>query len=188
MNRRNAPTLLIILVLLASVATLEYRHGRATAAEVAEAIRERLENGDPQSARARNDRVAEQLLAFYRSRGYEPAWTRSGAARELLEVLERAASEGLEPEEYGAERLREVFANAHREGTPGLLAEADLELAVAFLRYGSDVFDGRVDPTALPGEWRTRPRRADLPELLAEATGRSRMRATLASLPPRHDA
>src|SRR6266513_2054245 len=115
----------------------------------------------PSSKVAGGDSTAFLVQRFYAQRRYAPVWSDglhlASGARELVAVLDSAAAEGLEPEDYLTPRLRQLLvrtssARLARAGDSRLLAELDLGLTAGFLRYASDLFDGRVDPRRLPAE------------------------------------
>jgi murein L,D-transpeptidase YcbB/YkuD len=121
------------------------------------------------AARAREDPArADLLLRFYASRDYRPAWTgghgltRQGKA--LARVLHDAGREGLDAAGYWDPGFD--TSNDTDEAGAGAL---DLRLTDAFLRYASDVGQGRLDPAAVNPYWAQRVRPVDLASLLREA-------------------
>ncbi|MGQ9365996.1 L,D-transpeptidase family protein [Azospirillum sp. A39] len=87
---------------------------------------------------------------FYAQRGFTPLWIDAAgaptpAAARVLAVLEAAAAEGLDPEDYHAAAI------AERLRPPGPAARLDLELLLsdAVMRYGAHVHAGRVTPKAV---------------------------------------
>ncbi|MBN1614637.1 MAG: L,D-transpeptidase family protein [Deltaproteobacteria bacterium] len=96
----------------------------------------------------------EVLRCFYAWRLYQPLWAGGGRllpqVSELLATLNRAAEEGLRPEEY--QRVSEGFWQSidafRQEGTEvpeELLADLELLLTDAFVSYGHDLSYGRVN-------------------------------------------
>src|SRR5258708_5481477 len=93
---------------------------------------------------------ANQVLAFYQSRNFAPAWSGDAQAGdmtgEVRAVLVRAHEQGLSDDDYKLPR-------DDSGPTPGAdVAEAaryDLALTDAVLRYARDVRIGRVDPSAV---------------------------------------
>lgn len=91
------------------------------------------------------------LPCFYDRRGFAPAWLAADAglrpeADDLLAALAGAGSDGLSPEDYHLAGLRQLAAQARSRSNPGDLAELDLQLTDAFLRFGADLRYGRVNP------------------------------------------
>lgn len=75
-------------------------------------------------------------------------------AREALQLLADAASQGLDPRDYEAERLVRSVEAIGAAPLPDAAAITRLEaaLSAAVRRYATDLHDGRVDPHALyPG-------------------------------------
>jgi len=139
------------------------------------------------------DSLRWRLTRFYRERRSTPAWVDShgllGRGRELVDVIDSAATEGLNPTDYDTPRLEALIKETHSgplaaSPDPAKLAELDVLLTSTFLRYGSDRLAGRVDPSRLPSEWHTRPRRTDWVQLLDQAVRTGSVRATLARLDP----
>lgn len=78
------------------------------------------------------------LERFYAARKYAPAWSET-SAQAALWVLRRAALQGLDPRDYGADALeRQLRAGA--AGSAGF----DAALSAAMLRYLADLRVGRV--------------------------------------------
>lgn len=109
--------------------------------------------------------AAEATVRFYAARAFAPAWLAAerptAQALAVVEVLLGAAMKGLDPEDYGAERLAdEVAVVAIQAGLPdpALLARLDAALTRAALRYAGDVRAGRIDPRDLGHDlWRPAP-------------------------------
>jgi len=78
------------------------------------------------------------VAAFYQSRGDAPLWLRSGAdssaARELIDVLQRAAFDGMQSGPALAQQAKGLLARAG-SGDPAALAAADRLLSTAWVQY-----------------------------------------------------
>jgi murein L,D-transpeptidase YcbB/YkuD len=125
------------------------------------------------------------LHRFYRRRGFRPAWSdgpgRQEWAGHLLRALDDADAHGLDPAAYPAEAIR---ARAVLTGLR-VVAERDLLLTDAFLRYARDVSSGRLPPKQVEPDWGIAAMRLDPVEILIRATESPETFATvLASLPP----
>lgn len=100
---------------------------------------------------------ASVLADFYLQRGYALAWSEPAPIEALLELVERSEEEGLRPEDFHVERLREL---SH----PGMLAvlqgaarlAADLQLTDALLRYAHHTRYGKLDPIIVDQKWNDR--------------------------------
>lgn len=148
------------------------------------------------------DHTPADVSEFYGRRGYEPVWIVDGEvaseARALLRALESAHEDGLRPEDYRLEALRELLESRPPAGPELLQRDADLELLLseAFFLLGSHllygrvdpVLYGRVDPEAILEEWDRPGPEVDLPELLEDALARGSVAAALQELRPRHPA
>ncbi len=121
---------------------------------------------------------------FYSQRQNRPAWltgqTLSGDARLLLDALNAAGKEGLNPADY------HIFAMAR-----GRLPADQLELLLtdAALRYAHDQMSGRFEPRHMDPEWLiAAPPAADSADALQAALDRHQLAQWLDSLPPPHPA
>jgi len=78
------------------------------------------------------------VAAFYQSRADAPLWLRSGAdssaARELIDVLQRAALDGMPSGPALAQQAQALLARAG-SGDPAALAAADRLLSTAWVQY-----------------------------------------------------
>jgi L,D-transpeptidase YcbB len=103
---------------------------------------------------------------FYNDRDNELAWTRDGkptnAAMALLQLFEDAPQKGLNPEDYDAEadgqgrwapRLKRLAVIAQKKDTSDAaqdaVAQFDVAMTIAAMRYFQDLHVGRVNPQAL---------------------------------------
>ena len=93
-------------------------------------------------ALAVKDKADGKLKTVYATRGYWPLWVRDGAltpaASRLVAYLETADLDGLEPSDYDARGLRELFERSIA-GDAETLARTELRLSQAFARYVRDV-------------------------------------------------
>lgn len=123
------------------------------------------------------------LQAFYAMPGPR-LWTGPEQARSLLAALRAAPREGLDPDDYGVERLSEQAA-ALSARDPRRAAEAELAYSAAFLDYAGDLRLGRLRRTASDLDEEQQESLDALGLLAALATG-ERAAALLQALAPRH--
>jgi murein L,D-transpeptidase YcbB/YkuD len=83
-----------------------------------------------------------ETRAFYQAHGFRPLWSRGGTigpeADRLLELIETADSEGLDPDDYRPRRLRDAIEDAREKGSPKALARAEMQLSRSFADYARD--------------------------------------------------
>ncbi|MEJ2217113.1 MAG: L,D-transpeptidase family protein [Gemmatimonadota bacterium] len=162
---------------------------------VREALRERLEavgsaglvvSGDPIYSRT-------ALPQFYERRTYVPAWSDDRGplprVNALLESIESARREGLNPEDYHLSAIRSTLqrvVEARRLGRADVAALVDLDLLAsdAFLVYGAHLVSGRVDPVSIHPAWTAVRRERDLVAVLDTALLNDGIGAALRSLLP----
>jgi L,D-transpeptidase YcbB len=102
-----------------------------------------------------------QVKQFYDGRNYELTWTRDGrptdATRALIELFQRADAKGLAPADYDAGRWQqrldrlEQIRKAHddSDGAQDAVAQFDVAMTIATIRYLSDLHLGRINPQSL---------------------------------------
>jgi murein L,D-transpeptidase YcbB/YkuD len=81
-----------------------------------------------------------EIAAFYRARGGAPLWLapRSGAAaQQLLQLLQTAQADNLNPRRYNVRALSRALDDA-RSGNPAATQRADAMLSEAFVAYARD--------------------------------------------------
>jgi len=139
----------------------------------------------------------EDLARFYIEGDFQPVWFNpdtgwvSGQARSLHSVVRDAGEQGLHPEDYHFEPIRqllELVEDYRRYGLPPdpfRLAQLDLLLSDAFLFYAAHLTAGRVDPNLVhAGQWHARPRQADVRRLLSFSLENKCVAATLKGMVP----
>lgn len=136
------------------------------------------------------------LPLVYRGRSYLPFWLDTSldlhAAKALDRVLYRAAAEGLTPADYHAAEIHGLLARIHERLTAGIQipagwwADLELMLSDAFLRYGSHVAIGRVNPETLYPDWKVDPVTVALVPFLAKAAAGGDVEDALNGLRPVH--
>jgi len=108
---------------------------------------------------------------FYQP-SYAPAWLDKGQptseALAIIQVLQQAEQEGLNPEDYDGSRWDERVRTLQGQGTPEAEANFDAALTVSVMRYVSDLRIGRVNPRHLDFDYDVGPKKLDLPNFVRE--------------------
>jgi len=142
-----------------------------------------------------DDRVRSAMARFYAQRSYAPAWVeRQGvteAGEELLETLDSAGEQGLDPTDYRTDALRasiEAFREQRTDDAERArrAAALDAELTFAFLTLASHVGNGRTRPEDAGIAWHITPRELDLAATLQRAIDDHGVRGSLRALEPPH--
>lgn len=117
-------------------------------------------------------RIRGQVGDFYFANSYLPAWVADGQptarALELIARLESSRSEGLNPSHYDSGRWNARLAALLPPAAPEAVADFDLDLTVAAMRYVSDLRFGRANP-GVYDIGRSRAGQTDLAALLRSA-------------------
>ncbi len=135
-------------------------------------------------------RAAPDLSCFYDRRSYAPAWINEKGVRpdadDLIAALADAPADGLDPERYRLADLRQRLAQTRATASLGDLAELDLRLTDAFLRFAADLSSGAVNPQLIYPDCEIDIPETDLSTALEKALAAGRVRPALADLAPPH--
>jgi murein L,D-transpeptidase YcbB/YkuD len=185
---------LVALALIGAVAA-----GCSGSAEYQRAVRGALEQQLGQRVRPFGrptvdiDDIQPLARRFYRERAFRPAWITSrgptSAARSLVEAIEAAPHDGLDPRHYGLDSIQATMKQVDAglfgpTPAPRRLATLDLRLTRTFLGLATHLASGQVNPKLLPAEWHIGARKVDPVAVLDQALERHRIRKTLEDLPP----
>ena len=146
---RRVGTVLLV-VMLASTAA---RPTHAQQGTFDGAARDQI--GHVKAAGWRGPAMHEALQRLYSQANARPLWTRAGRptpqARQIVEFIANSSSRGLDPSDYGAQRLLSILStlDATAETDSERLAVIDVELSRALLALLSDLGTGRIDPASL---------------------------------------
>jgi L,D-transpeptidase YcbB len=160
-------------------------------------IQKRMENENkPEFFAGSEERIISRLFLeeFYTRREFRPAWDDindpSSMAFELLNTLQKADREGLDPNDYHVDAIKNLMKEIQTKEENNkkiptvLLTNLDLLLSDAFLSYGSHLLSGKINPYSIDDEWFAERRDANLPELLESAIENNNIRELLKSLLP----
>jgi murein L,D-transpeptidase YcbB/YkuD len=127
-----------------------------------------------------------QLVSFYASRQFRPAWTggvvEQDRAAEAIAALSRAEDQGLRSEDYLSPDIEWTSPPSQRSEA----TQYEIALTAAVLRYAHDLSVGRLRPDAAYGDVKLPERSFDsVDALIRMLRGRS-IAASLADLAPHH--
>jgi murein L,D-transpeptidase YcbB/YkuD len=134
--------------------------------------------------------AAGSLVAeFYERRSFLPAWREDGKIGSLIEVIEDAFADGLEPSDYHLQEIAYRYAqlSAGRSLSPRQWAAFELQLTDALISLVYHQRFGKADPLTQHATWNFRGRGEvpDTLEVVEEAMGTSSLREFLAARIPR---
>lgn len=124
------------------------------------------------------------LSAFYATTGYQRAWQSPDLRRQLIDAVEQAAGDGLNPADYHADILSGLALRPMSDFSEDLRADLDLLFSDAFLMLGSHMLEGKVNPQTVHAEWTANRRQRKMESVLTEALERGDIAVTLDSLRP----
>jgi murein L,D-transpeptidase YcbB/YkuD len=168
-----------------SILDISARFASVDEGVIAENI-EALFNGDQKNELYDVDLRLDALREFYSDRKYTPVWCDSRGpnsnAKVLLEALNNADKEGLNPASYQS-RTFKWYCNS---STAKEKAWSDLLFTNTFLRYSSELFSGELDPRQVDRSWHLTSPTFDPIELLQTALLDGDLGDDLQNLPPPH--
>ncbi len=133
------------------------------------------------------------LLKFYAQRQFRPVWTSLAGIEErafpVLEKLARAPEEGMEPALYRVPVVWSVNGDLEEiESSAARLAQFDIELTAAALRYAQHASGGVVNPNKLSAYHDLHPPRVGAAAALQKLAASGQPARWLAALQPSHRA
>lgn len=126
------------------------------------------------------------LLSLYEPTSFSLLWIHQDRptpqALAIIEVLQQADRNGLDPEDYDGSRWKERLT---RESQAGNDARFDVALSVCLMRYISDLHIGKVNPRHFEFGLNVESKKYDLPRFIRDrmVTGQN-IEATLAEVEP----
>ncbi|HBN22148.1 MAG TPA: hypothetical protein DD412_02780 [Holosporales bacterium] len=129
-------------------------------------LKAKLDNN--QALNAANDQV-KNAANFYKARHYQQIWVKgdgfTSAAETVLDVLKKAAVEGLEPSDYA--RALELVEEA--KSNSGKLLEAEIALTALALEYVDDLLGERLNPRKIGKALYLKAKNIDAVQIMTEA-------------------
>lgn len=96
--------------------------------------------------------IAQGVAEFYRRRDFAPAWDDDKRVGQLLDALADLRYDGLNPQDYGLDKLRAQHRQ-RRNLNAGELADFDVLATHAYLLSLVHLYRGKVDPGQLDPRW-----------------------------------
>lgn len=135
----------------------------------------------------REKQFAEELFAFYSKRDFMPAWTQA-TATDMLNLVENISQEGLNPESYPLDTLRDLLATATRQEDARTGARLDMLLSATYLNLADVIATGKVKQGDLAKSWHIKPVAPDtLFTHLEQGLASGNIDASLDYFRPRYD-
>ncbi|MGN6480457.1 L,D-transpeptidase family protein [Luteibacter sp.] len=102
--------------------------------------------------------IGQALSDFYTQRHYAPAWSDSDNVDQLFAGLASMAGDGLLPQDYGLDALRNIWqAPGFKDASPAQHADFDLMATRAYMTALVQLARGKVDPSRLDPVWNIDP-------------------------------
>ncbi|MDN3669793.1 L,D-transpeptidase family protein [Echinicola jeungdonensis] len=158
-------------------------------------LESRLPNGDLEIAKE-HIYLTGLLNEFYYFRNFKPAWTQEGKltcqARELHYQIQQSQFDGLFPSDYHHNAIEELFVELDSINERGSqvpenkLSQLDVLLSDAYMRLGTHLYFGKVDPEDLTAGWNIPVKKSNpqLPNHLETAIRKKNIAESLESLCP----
>lgn len=113
---------------------------------------QRLSDDISREISVRGMSLAQGVTQFYAQRGQRPAWQDAALFEQLLQQLEALRFDGLNPQDYGIDLLRQRHRQRDRLDA-GQLAELDIQATQACLLALVHLYRGKIDPNRLDARW-----------------------------------
>ena len=130
-----------------------------------------------------------EMPKFYTNRSFEPAWDKKKNIEDLMESIESAYDEGLDPEDYHYQKITELLAGKEG-GTLSNADKADLDMLLtdATILYAAHLLEGKLEQSELRRAWdvekNARPENVD--SLLTVTLHNNRLKPALQAMKPSH--
>ncbi|SNC66199.1 Murein L,D-transpeptidase YcbB/YkuD [Marinobacter sp. es.048] len=145
---------------------------------------EAMEAGFPVQVLGSRLMAHKALSAFYGANGYQTVWQSAELRRQLIDSVEQASREGLNPADYHADILSGLALRPMSDFSEDLRADLDLLFSDAFLMLSSHMLVGKVNPQTVHAEWTANRRQRQMESVLRDALERSDVTGMLDSLRP----
>lgn len=102
------------------------------------------------------DKFRDDINSFYHQRSYTPAWN-SDATSELLDLIQNIDTEGLNPDSYPIQEIRQLQNPQNAEEA----ARLDLLLSATYLKIADVIASGKVKAGKIGKDWHIKPTTPD---------------------------
>ena len=131
-----------------------FAHAQVSSEERIQYLSEQLSLGAEITVGGATLASAHLIPEFYARREFAPAWTDDEQVVEYVDLIGRAAEDGLNPEDYAHRELEALLLEFRSDpSNTSLRAEVDVLLTESLSRYGYHQFFGKVDPSTLDENW-----------------------------------
>jgi len=118
--------------------------------------------------------IYQELNRFYKFNLYQLAWSTLDApnsqSKVLLNTLAEANEHGLSPDDYGLRQLvyqtQQVYSRRRQVNLLEVI-QLDMNMSIAYLTYTQHIFNGRISPTDLGGQWQNENKNSELAAYLS---------------------
>ncbi|MDT0677811.1 L,D-transpeptidase family protein [Autumnicola musiva] len=132
-----------------------------------------------------NLRSTEAVADFYKTGGYEPVWKTHQLREDLYSGIRAISEEGLEPEDYNEEYLRNSLTNLS-----SLYGQERVRLEIlltdSFYQLLHDLYYGKLNPEALYEIWDIKKEDIEISMLMKKAFDNEGITEVLNSVKPHH--
>lgn len=134
----------------------------------------------------------QSMATVYQHRGYLPIWLNENGeikpeVHELITVLENSYKDGLNPTRYRLDLIQKLVQQIQNNNSVDMLqqsAKLDMELSDAYIAYGRDIQNGRINPVASYPDWGVSRNLIDVGKQFESAINENSLIDTLEQMPP----
>jgi len=125
----------------------------------------------------------------YTLRQFQPAWFTEGDVRskteDVLQTLENASQEGLDPENFAVADLRMMWESLKVSADSKGQSDFDLHLTYSVARYASQLCFGRINPPDINPDWPKSEKNCDVAQIVADAIEKNTVKDLAEQLSPK---
>ncbi|HSD15193.1 MAG TPA: L,D-transpeptidase family protein [Flavobacterium sp.] len=126
-----------------------------------------------------------QIKEFYRNNLFKTVWTENEDRKALIALIKESEEEGLNPGDYNFNSL-EKQDNTKTKLSPIEIVNFDILLTESFHKFANHLYNGKLNPKQLYGNWDTGNKKIKAIDLLQEAIRHHEIYKTLDTLKPNH--
>lgn len=125
------------------------------------------------------------LKSFYKNYNNETVWKSKSHRKTILQELENAENEGLEPEDYNYKTLR-LIENSYDNIADSTIIHYDVLLTLGIQKYISHISKGKLKPSDVYRDWDLKEKEIDINELLFTAIAKDDLETQIENSKPQH--
>ncbi|HLA55264.1 MAG TPA: L,D-transpeptidase family protein [Flavobacterium sp.] len=125
------------------------------------------------------------LSSFYKMNGYETVWSKPELRKSVTEMLSKSAEDGLNPDDYGTEKLLKYESKINFLSQKQLV-QYDILMTQALQKYLSHMANGKLNPKVIYANWDLPRNKFDVNVRLSEGISGDSLDVVIEKAKPTH--